>query len=148
MLRKLPAELICSKRLFYLLSFTWGLLLNGVGAVYALLFLLTLHKPKRYLRCVAFESRFISGGFNVGIFIFTCKRPTASLLSHEHGHALQNCFYGPFMPFLVSAPSFIRYHYRSVKTRLLKKRNVRPYDAVWFESEASELGRILANGAE
>ena len=144
MLTKLLKKRFCSKWLFYFLNFTWGLLLTLVGSVYALLFIITLHKPKRFGYCIAFESKYIGGGLSVGIFIFTCKNPTDYLLQHEHGHAIQNAFYGPLMPFIVSIPSFTRYHYRNIKRKVFKKKNKTLYDAIWFEAEATALGAMLA----
>lgn len=63
------------------------------------------------------------------------------LLSHEHGHGVQNCIYGPLMPLLVSIPSSTRYHFRNFKKRFFKKAPKTPYESVWFEKEATVIGQ-------
>lgn len=131
---------------FYTLSFTWGLPITLIGCIYALIFAITNHKPKRFGYCLYFESKKLSGGFNVGPFIFVCSSPSRSLLAHEHGHALQNCFYGPFMAVLVAMPSCVRYHYRRFVRRCLKKPLKNPYDSIWFENEATVIGKALCSG--
>lgn len=129
--------------LFYLLSFTWGAPVSVIGCIYALYFILTKHKPKRFGYCCYFESKLLKGAFNVGTFIFTSPNSTGDLLSHEHGHALQNCVYGIFMPFLVSIPSCLRYHYRRFMRKCLHKNPKNPYDNIWFENEATIIGNTL-----
>lgn len=137
-----------SKRRFYLLSFTWGLLVTLSGCVLAFLFLLFGYRPKRFGYCFYFESRHLKGGFNAGIFIFVCGGASKRMLFHEHGHSIQNCLYGPAMPFLVSIPSTCRYHYRKLRKLINKNCFLPPYDGVWFEKEATRFGRYFSNEHE
>lgn len=133
---------ICkSKALFYLLSFTWGLPVSLAGCIIAFLFIISGHKPKRFGYCFYFETRHFKGGCSAGIFIFCCGGASQHMLMHEHGHGLQNCLYGVFMPFFVSIPSSTRYHYRNFKKRVLHKRLITPYESIWFEAEATKYGK-------
>ena len=145
MLKKALQSRTLSKPLFYLLSFTWGLPVTLIGCIYGLIFLIIGRRPKRFGYCYYFELKRLKGGFNIGLFIFSCENPNEALLAHEHGHALQNCFYGLLMPFIVSMPSCIRYHYRNFIRKYMHKRPKKPYDSIWFENEATVIGNALYN---
>lgn len=121
-------------------SFTWGLPVNVGGAVVALGMLATGHKPKRFGNCISFEIGKGWGGGSLGIFLFTCKDASLALKAHEHGHSIQNCYYGPLMPFLVNIPSSSRYWYRKAVHAIAPNKILSPYDSVWFEAEATRLG--------
>ena len=129
------------KSLFYILTFTWGLPVTVSGCIIAFLFLITGHKPKRFGYCLRFESSRLKGGFSAGMFIFAKKGASKYLLCHEHGHGVQNCLYGFFMPFFVSIPSSTRYHYRKFKKCILRRPNNTPYESIWFEAQATEFGK-------
>ena len=143
-LRKPDSGLSC--REFYIRSFTWGLPVNVGGAACALAMLATGHKPDRFGQCVHFSVGEKWGGGSLGIFLFTCKDASRRLLEHEHGHSIQNCYYGPFMPFLVNLPSSSRYWYRRAVQRIFPEKILPPYDSIWFEAEASKLGHEYMNG--
>ena len=132
-LRKPTPDPYLSDREFYLRSFTWGLPVNVGGAVVALGMLATGHKPKRFGNCISFEIGKGWGGGSLGIFLFALK-------AHEHGHSIQNCYYGPLMPFLVNIPSSSRYWYRKAVHAIAPNKILSPYDSVWFEAEATRLG--------
>ena len=127
-------------REFYLRSFTWGLPGNLGGAILSLGMLVTGHRPKRFGNCVQFEVGRNWGGGSLGIFLFTCRNATRRLKEHEHGHSIQNCYYGPLMPFLVNIPSSTRYWYRKAVCALNPQKKLPPYDSIWFEEEATRLG--------
>jgi len=133
-----------TKTAFYLLSFTWGLPTTLAGCAVAGLHLLCGHKPKKWGYCWYFEyGERHWGGMSLGIFFFKDKSLSTHIRNHEHGHAVQNCRFGPLMPFLVAIPSFSRYWYREYQMRV---RHVQPrthYDAVWFEGQATRLGTEL-----
>ena len=134
-----------SDREFYLRSFTWGLPVNLGGAVVAAGLLATGHKPERFGKCINFTVGKNWGGGSMGIFMITCRNAPRRLKEHEHGHSIQNCFYGPLMP-LVNLQSTSRYLYRAGVQKLLPKKILPPYDSVWFEGEATELGHaFMAN---
>ena len=129
-----------SEREFYLRSFTWGLPVNIAGAIAALCLLTTGHKPERFGNCVNFSVGTNWGGGSMGIFMITCRNASRQLKEHEHGHSIQNCFYGPFMP-LINLRSSSRYLYRACIQHLMPGKTLPPYDSVWFEGEATKLGR-------
>ncbi len=132
-----------SDREFYLRSFTWGLPVNLGGAVMALGMLATGHKPKRFGNCVHFEAGRNWGGGSLGVFLFTCTNASQRLKEHEHGHSIQNCFYGPLMPFVVNLPSSARYWYRRAVHAVRPEKRLPPYDSIWFEGEATRLGHAF-----
>lgn len=111
-----------------------------VGALWALVMLITGHKPFKFYRCICFRVG-KHNGCNMGLFIFAGGECKEELLIHEHGHAIQNCLYGPFMPFVVGLPSSVRFNYRRFCRRVLKKKLITPYEGIWFEAEATALGK-------
>lgn len=127
--------------LFYILSLTWGLPLTLVGAGVALVLTLKGYKPKIYGYCIFYEVGENWGGLNLGLFCFTCKNAGKRTKNHEFGHAIQNCIYGIFTPFIVTIPSVIRYWYRVIR-EYKGLPNPTPYDAIWFEKQATEWGRL------
>ena len=139
---------LLKRPLYLLLSFTWGLPLSLAGAVWTLGLLLTGHKPQRFGSCLRFEIGRRWGGASFGWVFFTQENPSLYLMQHEHGHGLQNLLCGPLMPFLVCLPSSLRYHYRNAVSRLRPKKQLRPYDAVWFEGWATRLGKKYFPTAE
>ena len=129
-----------SPALFYFLSFTVGLPMSFLGAILAFFVLITGHKPTVYHNCICFRCR-KKDGCSLGCFMFVGRFSSEELLMHELGHAIQNCLYGPLMPFLVGIPSSTRYHYRNFKQKVLHKKLTTRYDSVWFEAEATALGK-------
>ncbi len=134
-------------REFYLRSFTWGLPVNLGGAVIAAGLLMTGHKPEKYGKCINFTVGKNWGGGSMGIFMITCRNAPQRLKEHEHGHSIQNCFYGPLMP-LVNLQSTSRFLYRTGVQKLQPKKKLPPYDSVWFEGEATELGHVFMANRE
>ena len=132
-----------NKTKFYFLSFTWGLPLTLVGLLVAAVLLCMGKKPKKWGACYYFEVGERWGGLNLGIIFLTSKHPSVHTRNHEHGHAIQNCYFGVLTPLMVHIPSGIRYWYR-VWMMELGKRVKTPYDAIWFERTATELGNKYA----
>ena len=141
MIRKFRPDPTLSDREFYLRSFTWGLPVNLGGGIVALGMLLTGHRPERFGKCLNFSVGKGWGGGSLGVFLFTCRDASLRLKEHEHGHSIQNCYYGPLMPFLVNIPSSARYWYRRAVQKVFPKKKMPPYDSIWFEAEATRLGR-------
>ena len=135
-----------SRKWFYILSLTWGLPLTICGAVVALFLLATGHRPHRWGACWYFViGKTYWGGLNLGP-IFLCQNgATDHLKSHEHGHAIQNCFMGPLILPLVLL-SATRYHDRERRAR--RGEVLKPYDAWWFEGQATKLGTRYIRGKE
>lgn len=130
--------------LFYLLSFTWGLLYTAVGIV-VLIFIMILMPGKIRLSTARGRIRVhfkykAFGGASLGIVIITSGNfYNHSLINHEIGHSIQNAWFGPAFPFIVAIPSAIRYQ---MWDYLVEKHNRKDYDAIWFEGQATRLGDI------
>lgn len=128
-----------NKKLFYILSFTWGLPLTLIGLVVALVLFMTGHRAKKHGWCYYFAIGENWGGLELGIFFLCDKKEIAHTKNHEFGHGIQNCYFGFLMPFIVCIPSVIRYWYREIRTRRGKE-NKKGYDDIWFEGQATYLG--------
>lgn len=139
---KAPFELNTkmNKLPFYLLNLTWGLPVNLAGGAVALGMMATGHKPQKYGNCALFEVGRKGIGHSMGLFLFVGKGSNETLKAHEHGHSLQNCYYGPLMPFLIDLPSSTRFWYRQAVEKLRPDKKLPPYDSVWFEDQATVSG--------
>lgn len=126
------------RALFVFLSVTWGLPMTLAGAFAALFLLLRGHRPKRFGSCVTFALPGLRFGLSLGMFIIA-PEGDHEIMAHEHGHGIQNIYFGPFTPFCVGLPSVLRYWYRIIKSRT-KKPCKTPYDHIWFEKSATESG--------
>ena len=125
---------------FYILSFTWGIVMTLVGLIVAGVLLLAGKRPKKYGWCYYFEVGENWGGFNLGIIFLTGSNPPERTKNHEFGHAIQNCLWGPLMPFIITIPSAIRYWYRELKYYRKNKFPPTDYDDIWFEGNATMMG--------
>lgn len=136
--------------LFWLASWTWGIVMTLIGAFVAIALILTGHKPHRFHWFIYFEVGEDWGGFECGCFFVTSKKASLHTKQHEAGHGIQNIMFGVFMPFIVSIPSAIRYWYREYLVRSKKKKynELSDYDAIWFEREATELGQKYFSGEQ
>lgn len=127
--------------LFYILTFTWGLPMTLVGLLVALALTISGNKSKgKYGYCFRFEVGDNWGGLSLGPIIITCKDIDCDTLNHEHGHAIQNCWFGFLMPFIVTIPSAVRYWYREFKYYYKGLRPTTIYDSIWFEGQATRVG--------
>lgn len=133
-----------NKLTFYLLSFTWGLPLTLVGLIVGAALMIAGKKPEKWGACWYFKVGKNWGGTELGVIFLTENTPNDYIRNHEHGHAIQNCYFGFLMPFIVCIPSAIRYCYRKLK--YYRKGLIPPteYDSVWFEGDATKLGTIYA----
>lgn len=129
--------------LFWVASCTWGILMTLFGALVALALLISGHKPKTFHYFIYFEVGVGWGGFEAGPFFIVNKDAGLTLKQHESGHGLQNIILGPLMPFTVSIPSAVRYWYREivVRTGMKEASDLPPYDSIWFEGWATQLGK-------
>ena len=131
--------------LFWLISFTWGLPLTLFGTVVALGCLITGHKPHRFYQHIYFSFGVGGWGFEAGPFFFVSKdsENDLKLKQHESGHGIQNLIFGPLMPIIVCIPSCIRFWYREWLVKYKGKRysDLPPYDSIWFEGWATQLGQ-------
>lgn len=129
-----------TKSIFYLLSWTWGLPMTLIGAVVTLVLMMCGKKPKKWGYGYYTEVGKGWGGLNLGMFILVNEKATGHTKNHEYGHAIQNCYFGFLMPFIVTIPSAIRYWYRMGRKCTTK------YDDIWFEGQATKLGNEFMKG--
>lgn len=127
------------KTLFYILNFTWGIIMNIFGLIGAAALSAAGCKPFRHAGSVVYRTGHNWGGVSLGIFSFICEEAGEHTLNHEFGHSLQNAVYGPLFPFIVAIPSFTRYW--MIRLGKLKVDN---YDDAWFEGQATEWGTKIA----
>jgi len=105
---------------FWFVQCTWGIIMTLIGAIVALVLIITGHKPKRLGPNIYFEIGDYWGGVNLGPFFLCCKNGGNSTKLHECGHGIQNMIFGPLFPFLVALPSALRYWLRNFDTHLGK----------------------------
>ena len=132
--------IIKCKPLFYLIQFTWGILMNLIGLI-VFTILLPTHQVFKFgngfVICIGNNW----GGVSFGVFILSGKDCLSHHLKcHESGHGIQNLFMGPLFPFLVGIPSAIRYWYRELHYYRKGKCPKTEYDDIWFEGQATKLG--------
>lgn len=127
-----------SKFIYYLLSFTWGLPMNVLGAIVALVLTITGCRAEKHGWNYWFRLP-INFGLELGIFFLAPKQASEHTKNHEHGHSIQNIYFGPFTIGIVSIPSAIRFWYREIKQKLGGKIKTK-YDDAWFEGQATKSG--------
>lgn len=98
--------------LFWFIHCTWGILMTLIGAVGALVMIITKHRPKRFGYSVCFIKGHNWGGVCLGPFIFLDEEcDELDSKTHEAGHSLfQALPLGPLFPFVVGLPSMLRYY--------------------------------------
>ena len=123
---------------FYVLQWTWGILMNIAGLVGLVIGLCFKKKPERFGRDILIPT---TGywGLSLGMFVFA-NPIYKDMLCHEHGHSFQNAVFGPFMILLVGIPSVIRFWYREAVYKWGNYRKLPDYDAIWFEGMATKSG--------
>lgn len=111
-----------------------------MGLAVSLVMLITGHRPKRWGYCWYFEAgKKRWGGCEWGPVFIKDRYESEHIKNHEFGHGLQNCVFGPLMPFIVSAPSSIRYWTRRIQTKMGNPPE-KDYDDIWFEGQATRAG--------
>lgn len=154
MMKKIPDwfyNIVENELWFWILSATWGILLTLSGFIVSIPFFvyMTIINDCSFFNqrghCVYFTIGKNWGGFSLGPFCFVCENASINTLSHEHGHSLQNCLYGPFSV-IFSICSMIRYHYRNFREKINKPCTTK-YDDFWFEGQASSWGNEFFNSA-
>lgn len=130
-----------SKVVFWVLSWTWGIIMTLIGTIVIGVLRIFGYKPYRNQYGWACEIGENWGGLEIGPYCLVNKNPSQHTLDHEFGHALQNCYFGPFMIF-ISLASAARYWYREYLVGIKKKKysELNDYDGIWFENMASTWG--------
>lgn len=131
------------KVLLYILMFTWGLPMSILGLIVSLFMLITGHKPIPYHGVWYFETKWIKwwGGVELGCCFCKDQEKGERIQMHEFGH-LHQVILGPFFIFLVAIPSAVRYW----MITLFRKKYNPPYDQIWFERCATDLGHFIITG--
>lgn len=132
--------LVKHKFLFYLIQFTWGLLMNLVGMLVFFVLMIAGKKPKKFGNMFYIEIGTNWGGLELGTFALVCERHSTHLLQHEAGHGIQNLYWGPIYPIVIGIPSAIRYWYRELRYYRRGRVPKTDYDSIWFEGQASRWG--------
>lgn len=134
-----------TKSHYYVLQWTWGIILNIIGACVFVYALIAKWPISKYRNAILMEAPKSFGGLNLGMFLMVGKGNRSSV-AHEYGHSLQNLTWGLLMPFVIAIPSAIRYWHRRIK--YLDKGLTPPttYDSVWFEGQATSLGKRAEAG--
>lgn len=129
--------------LFYILSFTWGIITSLPGA-------LIIGVLACFKRVHVFHGRLYGvigkdwGGLELGCFFLVCEECSNSNYTrkHECGHGLQNIIWGPLFLLVIGIPSAIRYWYRELKYNRKHIAAPTTYDSIWFEGQATRWGEI------
>ena len=129
--------------LYWAVSWTWGLPTTFLGAIVALVVLITGHKPKRFHYNIYFEVGNGWGGVSMGAFFFVSRNASNRLKQHEAGHSIQNLMWGILFPFVIGIPSVIRYFWHTylIRVRGRDPHSLPYWDSVWFEAQATRLGK-------
>lgn len=126
--------------LFYLLSFTWGILTSLVGLFILLILMYLGYEPRHFHGRIYIEVGKGWGGSDFGCFFICEQGASETLKRHECGHGIQNIIFGPITPFIISIPSVVRYWYRELKYYKKNKSPKTSYDSIWFEKQATMFG--------
>lgn len=124
-----------SRIIFYILSFSWGIILSilGLGATLALRAIGAHQAPNQY-GYVTYLGNNSWGGFTLGPYSFVCPNASPELLTHEAGHSYQNIIFGPIMVILTLI-SIIHYWISCFVPSV----NANYYN-FWIEANATKLG--------
>ena len=130
-----------SRKGYYALSFTWGIIMTVIGFLVAGALRLVGKKPIKEGPCWCFIVGENWGGVSLGpvMLVSPANYAAGRTVKHEFGHSLQNCVWGPLFPFVIAIPSAGRWN----KFRILRKKGIKPteeYDDAWFEGQATEWG--------
>ena len=98
--------------LFWVISCTWGSIMTLLGLLVSLGLIIGGSRPKKFGYGFYFEVGKNWGGLEMGPVFLVQENASINLKQHEAGHGIQNIWFGPLMPFLVSIPSAIRYWLR------------------------------------
>lgn len=108
------------KALYYIIQWTWGIVMNIIGSVTCLVALCFKCPVRKYRNAVEILVPWNFGGCELGMF-FVCGKDCPGVAPHEYGHTIQNLWWGPLFPFVVCLPSAARYWLREQKTEKDKK---------------------------
>lgn len=134
-----------NKKIYTILSWTWGIIMTIIGAIVAGVCVSLGYKPQKHAGATYFEVGSTKwGGISLGCFFFTYPGAPKDTKDHEFGHSLQNAVWGPLFPFVIAIPSFVRC--QKFNNNIRKGiPNEQEYDAIWFEGQATKWGEKTAD---
>ena len=106
--------------LFYIASFTWGILMSLVACIIFLFLMICGKKPERFHNRIFIKVGKNWGGLELGPWFLTDSSPSLHIKQHESGHGIQNIILGPFMPLIVCLPSAARYWLYQIEKDIFK----------------------------
>lgn len=116
-------------------SVTKGWAMSFVGIIVFGILWLIGKRPKFYYDiCPYFEIGKGQDGVEMGWFFICGKNASEYVKKHEVGHIIQNALVGGWATLIYSIGSALRYW----KRRIFGAKT--PYDAWWYEGQATELG--------
>ena len=127
----------------YVSAFTIGLPFTLVGLLVLLVLVIFV---KNRLNIIVVRGRIgvtvadtYFGGVSLGIVYLVSSSNRLETHCHEIGHTVQFKWLGILFIPIVALPSVIRYYWRDLK--IVKKHfKLRPYDAAWYEGQATDIG--------
>jgi hypothetical protein len=135
-----------TKAMYYVIQWTWGILMNIVGLGAFIIALFKHWEIDMYRNAVRITTNDPSyGGVSLGMF-FVVGTKSDSLSQHEYGHTIQNLEWGILFPFVIGLPSLIRCAYLNKKYYDKNLKAPVEYDDAWFEGQATTYGRQAAEG--
>ncbi len=133
-------KLIAKTVLYWIISLTWGGIMTFIGLFAMLVLLLLGYRPKRHGHGIYFELGHRWGGISFGPVFIVNEGATTNIKNHEYGHGFQNLCWGILFPIVIAIPSLTRYFYRIYRQKKHPKKQLPPYDNIWFEGQASKWG--------
>ena len=142
------------KVLYYILSYTWGILTTLAGWV-MLGFGILFNKKTLVEKGKFFTAHYAIfgknwGGVGVGTSFMVSgnmsKDYTTHCKCHELGYTYQAAVWGPFVLIFFYLPSLVRCWCHNVRSK--KNLPTQPYDLIYFEGSASEIGQTLLSEKE
>lgn len=139
---KMAIPLTKNEVLYWILEWTWGIIMSLIGLIASLITMCFGVKPKRMCYTYYLQTRKCWGGIDLGYTFIRDTTSSGSITKHEYGHTFQNAVLGPFFIFLIAIPSAIRYWTITPINNWRKKHGKTPkaYDAIWFEDHATQFG--------
>ena len=130
-----------SRKGYYALSFTWGIIMTLIGMTVGGILTMLGHKATKHGPCWCYVVGTGWGGVSLGPVIIMSEGNAKGThtKNHEFGHSLQNCIWGPLFPFVIAIPSATRLKYREMQQKCGRPPKTE-YDDIWFEGQATEWG--------
>ena len=129
------------KELYIVLTILWGFPMSLIGTLAMIGLILSGHKFKKEPYSIVFEIGKGWGAVAIGYVVIRQESLSETVRSHERGHCIQNAMFGPLMPLTVGIPSLVRCIYRDIKYHRKGLEPKTTYDAIWFEKQATVLGK-------